>query len=111
MNRVKSGKHAGKRVIVAGLGISITTGIIKPTLLSKQTIKSFEILNTDSSNSMAGALTRGVVGGAAFGVAGAVAGAVSSKSKYLVKIEWLDGETSIIETDGKGVTALNVAMC
>lgn len=108
MNRVIKGKYLGRKVIVAGLGISIATGIFIPTVLSDRNLKSFEVLNSDTSNSMPGALVRGAIGGAVLGVAGALAGAVASKTEYLVRIEWVGGEYSVIETDAKGITALNL---
>lgn len=69
--------------------------------INSQTVKSHEVITEDITKDAASGVARGIVGGALLGPVGLLAGAMSAKNNNVrhVAIEWLDGQTSLLEVD------------
>ena len=73
----------------------------KRLYLNNQTVKSHEVITEDITKSAASGIARGIVGNALLGPVGLLAGAMSAKNNNVrhVAIEWMDGQTSLLEVD------------
>ena len=80
----------------------ISTGFMKKLYLNKETVDTYEVLNSESQKSMSSGIMRGLIGGAILGPVGALAGGVSAKNKntYLVAVQFKDGKRSLLELEG-----------
>ena len=69
--------------------------------IDKETVTSYEVVNSQSQTSFGSGVVRGTAGAAVFGPIGAIAGAASAKKKsiYTVAINFKDGTRSLIELD------------
>ena len=79
-----------------------STGFMKKLYLNKETVDTYEVLNSESQKSMSSGIMRGLIGGAILGPVGALAGGVSAKNKntYLVAVQFKDGKRSLLELEG-----------
>lgn len=68
--------------------------------ITKETVKSYEVVDSDESISATSAVGRAVVGSALFGPVG-IAAALSAKKKksYVVAVEFQNGKRSLMELD------------
>lgn len=104
-NIVAAGDYKNKPIMMSPLRgeVYIQVGITKKVPLNKETIKTYEIQSEKEKANVAGAVGRGLVGGALLGGAGAVVGAATRKKKSLTRIavEFNDGTRSLIQMDDK----------
>lgn len=102
MNKVIAGDYKDENIIHASGDVYITTSILKPLLLSKENIESYEVITDEHRKSAASAISRGLIGGIA-GPAGILGGALSAKNigTYRVAIQFKDGKQSLIEINEK----------
>ncbi|MBQ8614158.1 MAG: hypothetical protein IJ416_08105 [Ruminiclostridium sp.] len=84
-----------------GLYINPPLGLGKKPFINKTTVASYEVINQESTKSVASGVARGIVGGALLGGVGAIAGAASAKNKgnYTVSIIFKDGKKCLCELD------------
>lgn len=84
-----------------GLYINPPLGLGKKQYINKTTVESYEVINKESTKSVASGVARGIVGGALLGGVGAIAGAASAKNKgsYTVSILFKDGKKCLCELD------------
>ena len=107
-NIVIEGKYKGKRIVSGSNFVVIATGFFKSVKLTPDTVKDYEVITDEHRKSAGSGIARGIVGGALLGPVGLIGGALSGKNKseYHVAIEWMDGERSLINIDGKTYKAL-----
>lgn len=102
-NKVIAGDYIGGKVN-SGFGIaSITYGLGKTIMLTKDEVEAFELVTDEHRKSAASGVARGLVGGALLGPVGMLAGGLSAKSKgtYTIAIQFKDGKRSLLEVDDK----------
>lgn len=85
-----------------GLYIYPPFGLGRKTYINKETVESYEVIDSENNKSMSSGVARGIVGGALFGGVGAIAGAASGKKKgtFMVSIVFRDGKKCLCELDG-----------
>lgn len=101
-NKVVDGDYKGKNVILTAQGITIVTGFLKSIMIDENTIKSYEIFDSEKKTSATSAIGRGAVGSLFLGPIGLLA-AASAKKKgvYAVAVEFKDGKRSLLEVNEK----------
>ena len=101
-NMVIEGDYKNKAVMAPTGKPYISTGFMKKLYLNKETVDTYEVLNSESQKSMSSGIMRGLIGGAMLGPVGALAGGVSAKNKntYLVAVQFKDGKRSLLELEG-----------
>jgi len=74
---------------------------IKETkLLTKENIDKYEVITEDVVKSASSTLIRGIGGSLLLGGVGLLAGlSAKNKGKYIIAIEWKNGERSLLELD------------
>lgn len=84
-----------------GLYIYGAFGLGPKTFINKETVSSYEVIDSESQTSLGSGVARGIVGGALFGGVGAIAGAASAKKKgvYRVSILFKDGTKCLCDLD------------
>ena len=109
-NMVIAGDYAGRIVSGDGMTVMIPLSLKVGDVirLNKNSVDSYEVINTEQYRSAASGFGRGLIGGALFGNAGMMAGVMSAKSKgiYQIAIQFKDGKKSLIEVDDKIYKAL-----
>jgi len=107
-NRVIAGDYKGLGIGCSVGSVFITTSILKPLYLDKNTVESYEVITEEHRKSAASGVTRGLIGGALLGPVGMLAGGLSAKNKgtYQIAIQFKDGKKSLIEVNDKIYKAL-----
>ena len=107
VNMVIAGDYKGAGIAVGHNSIKICKGF-KRTNLTRDMVKSYEVITEEHRKSAASGIVRGLVGGALLGGVGLVAGAVSAKNKgtYQVAIQFKDGKKSLLQLDDKAYKTL-----
>jgi hypothetical protein len=102
-NKVIAGDYEGRPVKSILGTIHIATLDLKPRIIDKTTVESYELVTDEHRKSAASGATRGLVGSLLLGAPGLIAGALSAKSKgiYTIAIQFKDGKRSMIEVDDK----------
>lgn len=102
MSKVIKGYHEGKKIK------NCTNDVIyiqpelfgKPTSLDKTNLANYEVITEDTVKSGSSAILRGTVGTVLLPGIGILAGlSAKNKSKYVVAVEWKNGEKSLLELD------------
>ncbi|MEW9093940.1 MAG: SHOCT domain-containing protein [Clostridiaceae bacterium] len=101
-NKVIDGDYKGKSVVATALGVTIVLGLIKKVILDENTVKKYEIFDSEKKTSASSAIGRGAVGSLFLGPIGLLA-ATSAKKKgvYVIAVEFKDGKSSLMEVDEK----------
>lgn len=109
-NMVIAGDYAGRAVGGDGMTVMIQLSLKVGDVirLNKNSVESYEVINTEQGRSAVSGFGRGLIGGALLGNAGMMAGVMSAKSKniYQIAIQFKDGKKSLIEIDDKVYKAL-----
>ena len=100
-NEVIAGDYAGRKVRCHGNRIIFDRMFESPVEVSAATVRSYEVVDQESTKSLGSALGRGLLGNALLGSTGMMAGVVSAKNTLaiIVSIEFLNGDKSLIEID------------
>lgn len=102
-NKVISGDYQGCAVMQV-LGLPFISLSIKDSVhLTKETVETYEVLDTSKSKSAISAAGRGLLGGFLLGPAGMLAGVVTTKTKetHIIAVQFKDGAKSLLEVDDK----------
>ena len=100
-NIVIAGDYKNKPVMASPIKgeAYLQIGITKKIPLNKTTVEKYEVQGGKEKANTAGAVGRGIVGGALFGGVGAIIGAATRKKKSLtrVAVDFKDGKHSLIQ--------------
>ena len=108
-NQVIAGDHNGKmvRLTMGKLSINEPWSNTLITMINKQTVKSYQVIDENYRKSATSAVSRAAIGGLLLGPVGLLAG-LSAKNKgiHTIAIIFNNGQKSLIEVDDKIQKAL-----
>ena len=110
-NQVIAGNYKDWDIIISDK-IYFMRGL-KKVVVDKMTVAKYEVIDDIDNNSFWKPLVAGGIGGMLFGGLGMVVGAAAGLKKqqnFLISIEFLNGEKSLLEVDAKGYKEIIRAM-
>lgn len=98
---VIAGDYQGHAIQKGTKGVAIGNGF-KLIYLTKDNVKSYEVITEDICKSAASGVSRGIVDGALLGPVGLLTGlSVKNKGIYQMAVQFRDGKKSLLEVDDK----------
>lgn len=101
-NMVIAGDYNDRMLKATRKGLVIATTFTERVAVTKDTVKTYELVNEEQRVKATSAIGRGMVGSLALGSVGLLAGlSAKKKGTYLVAIKFKDGKESLLELDNK----------
>lgn len=101
-NAVIAGDYEKKKVVNTAKGIYIVLGFTKMVEVNKETVESWDELDSSVKTSGVSAVSRGLAGSLILGPAGLLVGLTAKKKgTHIVAVQFKDGKKSLLEVDEK----------